>query len=54
LQHKNIVHILEKIGGDRPIGGVILLPMIPGGEIYQMKRLILEKETYTWRKSIEA
>jgi hypothetical protein len=33
-----VVHIAEKIGGDIPIGGVILLPMIPGGEIYQMQR----------------
>jgi hypothetical protein len=28
----------NKDRGDIPIGGVILLPMIPGGEIYQMKR----------------
>jgi hypothetical protein len=34
LQQKNIVHIAEKIGGDIPIGEFILLPMIPGGEIY--------------------
>jgi hypothetical protein len=32
----HIVHIVEKKGGDIPIGGVILLPMIPGGDIYQM------------------
>jgi hypothetical protein len=32
----HIVDIAEKIGGDIPIGGVILLPMILGGDIYQM------------------
>jgi hypothetical protein len=33
LQQKHVVHIAEKIGGDIPIGGVILLPMILGGNI---------------------
>jgi hypothetical protein len=32
-----------KIGGDIPIGGVILLPMIPGGDINHMQRQILGK-----------
>jgi hypothetical protein len=36
LQWWHIVHIAEKIGVDIPIRGVIILPMIPGGEIYQM------------------
>jgi hypothetical protein len=36
----------KKIGGDIPIGGVILIPTILGGEIYQMQRYIIEKEPY--------
>jgi hypothetical protein len=31
-----LVHLVEKIGGDIPLGGVILLPMILGGDIYQI------------------
>jgi hypothetical protein len=37
-----------KIGGDIPIGGVILIPMILGGDIYHMhtkkRALYLKKE----------
>jgi hypothetical protein len=32
----HIVHLAEKIWGDIPIGGFILLPMVLGGDIYQM------------------
>jgi hypothetical protein len=32
----HIVHFEKNIGGDIPIGGVILLPMILGGDIYQV------------------
>ena len=52
LQHKHIVHIAEKIGGDIPLGGVILLPMILGGDIYQMhtkkRDPYLKKEDRAW------
>jgi hypothetical protein len=34
LQWYHIFHIVEKIGGDIPIGGGIFLPMIPGGDIH--------------------
>jgi hypothetical protein len=32
----HVDHIVEEEGGDIPIGGVIPLPMIVGGYIYQM------------------
>jgi hypothetical protein len=32
----HVDHIAEEIGGDIPIGRVNLLPMILGGDIYQM------------------
>jgi hypothetical protein len=47
----NIVHFAEKIGGYIPIGGVIILPMILGGDIYQMHT---RKYPYIWRKRTEA
>jgi hypothetical protein len=38
LQWYHIVHIAAKIGGDITIGRFILIPMILGGDIYQMQR----------------
>jgi hypothetical protein len=44
----HVDHIAEEIGGDIPIGGFIILPMILEGYIYQMhtykRALYLKKE----------